>query len=643
MKTKIQESYKAVKENFLNSLTYSAGTMLIIHLLPKSHAPYSFMRLLCTIAYFAASFYLLYTLWKPRSNFMYKWYEMRYKDCSQLMEKSIIHFMVSLDRLIAAFLFVLALFVLSNAILILGYWLSVFAGFASMATKLWWISIIVLVLFPFLFGGRIHEAHLRHRTFHEQLKTSDFVPLKISESVNEKKLQAVTIKKDYTFNIGGIDWSWHEFYKSCIVFGQPGSGKTICVLNAMLDAFLGSSCQVSEKPGGLILDPKGDFNKKIYMVCRKNRRANDLVVIDPINQDISIKWNPLDSDDDELELAGRFAAVMASLGMKDKTNSFWIDSAKKFIRHSIALIRLTNSDNTPPSFEQIYELASSFDAISQRVDQLDLDNDDCDQCLRFFADEWFELAEETRTSIQAYITNMIDPFLMQPYRHLFSGKSTITINEIIKSGKILYVNMPIADKEVMAKMVGTFVKLEFFREVLKYPDKTRSSFFMCDEFQSFFTTSQGKGDADFFERSRQSNHINLISTQNMNGLYKQTEKKESVKNLLSNCAIKIFLRNTDNDTNKYASELFGKKYEGVQSISLDHSGGKLLKGNLGHSARSVQNLNYQLIPNVRLEEFQQLIVPDLDSQSDYCESIVHLGSRSKVKKEKLKWKVHPIC
>ena len=41
-------------------------------------------------------------------------------------------------------------------------------------------------------------------------------------------------------------------------------------------------------------------------------------------------------------------------------------------------------------------------------------------------------------------------------------------------------------------------KLEYFREVLRRPDKPRTSFFFCDEFQQFFTTMQGKGDADFF-------------------------------------------------------------------------------------------------------------------------------------------------
>ena len=90
-------------------------------------------------------------------------------------------------------------------------------------------------------------------------------------------------------------------------------------------------------------------------------------------------------------------------------------------------------------------------------------------------EEWVELASETRTTIQSYITNMIDPFLMKPYNTVFSGCSTMKISEMIADGKILYVYMPIADKEAMSKVICTFVKLEYFREVLKNPHKTRPS------------------------------------------------------------------------------------------------------------------------------------------------------------------------
>jgi hypothetical protein len=45
-------------------------------------------------------------------------------------------------------------------------------------------------------------------------------------------------------------------------------------------------------------------------VCRKYGREEDVVIIDPDSARQSIRWNPLDSDDDELEVASRFAAAL---------------------------------------------------------------------------------------------------------------------------------------------------------------------------------------------------------------------------------------------------------------------------------------------------------------------------------------------
>jgi type IV secretory pathway TraG/TraD family ATPase VirD4 len=233
---------------------------------------------------------------------------------------------------------------------------------------------------------------------------------------------------------------------------------------------------------------------------------------------------------------------------------------------------------------------------------------------------------------------MVDPFLMYPYAELFSGPSTIRIANMLEGGKILYVHMPLADKEMMSRVICTFVKLEYFREVLKRPNKNRTSLFLCDEFQQFFTTMQGKGDADFFERSRQSRHANVIATQNFPGLLKASRDKESiVKNLLGNCAVKVFLRNTDDQTNQYASELFGKELVRMMNASIGAAQGKWSFG-----GSSSQSSNSQYDNKIRAEEFVRLAVPSQSDGINYAETIVHLASRGEVAHHKLRWRVHPL-
>jgi hypothetical protein len=641
----MNQNLKETRNEFFKVPGGCLAIIAAIHVLPKSPQQGSF-RLLLTVAYFGAILALLWSMTKPREEYLRKLYAWRFEDCGPALEKSWQLYLHSLANSVNIAVYIAMTFIASTALATLQQWPTFQAldAFAQLYNLAWYLSLIALPAFAFFGDFLLSETFQRYRLLREQLVTSGFTPKDVRNLDKEAAApprKPVEVVKEYEFYAGGTEWAWEDFYKNCIVFGQSGTGKTVCVLNALLDGLLASTKRCSEKPSGLILDPKGDFYDKIQVVCKKHGREKDLLILDPQQPQRSLRWNPLDSDDDELELAARFAAVLETLGMKSEQDSFWIDSAKKFIRHSIALVRLTNPPDEPPTFAQIGQLASTLAAISERADLVADDDPRGELCLGFFANEWVDLADQTRSSIQAYITNMIDPFLMDPYATLFSGRSTVCVADMLSSGKILYVYMPIADKEAMSRMVSTFIKLEYYREVLKRPNKKRASFFLCDEFQAFFTAGQGKGDADFFERSRQSNHANIIATQNLPSLTKQVKQQDPVMNLLGNCAVKMFLRNTDAETNRYASELFGEQIVLMQNSNS--GGGGRGSGFAGmRSITSSQGANAQYDAKVRKEVFTELAVPFRKGGMDYCETIVHLASRGQVSKEKLRWKVHPL-
>ncbi|HXA92869.1 MAG TPA: TraM recognition domain-containing protein, partial [Steroidobacteraceae bacterium] len=168
--------------------------------------------------------------------------------------------------------------------------------------------------------------------------------------------------------------------------------------------------------------------------------------------------------------------------------------------------------------------------------------------------------------------------------------------------------------------------------------KPRPSFFFCDEFQVFFTTDKETNDADFFERSRGSNHANITATQNLPAMLKGGGEKSSVHNLLGNCATKIFLRNTDPDTNKWGSELFGEQVETL--ISTSRGAGSLDPRHSGASTGVSTATSYA--PVVKPEEFIRLAQPSAKDGIDYAETIVHLAARAVVTRLTLRWRVHPL-
>ena len=630
-----------VRNKFLQVPVVCGATIGLIHLMPKDPADKE-MRLVMTVAYFAAALLGLYYCTKPREEYLTRWYAWRFEDAGPTIDQIWRLYLSSLARVVRVLCCVAMVWVGCTAFRVLMLWPE-FSGLREMdgaVTIGWWLSLIGLGLLPIFGGNLFSEVMQRHRVLQETLDISAFKPKQAADLKVDSAATAgppVEAIADYRFRAGGFDWEWEDYYKNSIIFGQSGTGKTVCVLNALLEGLLGSTAHVAAPPSGLILDPKGDFLRKIGLACGKHNRKRDLVVLDPYDLGRSIRWNPFDSDDDELELASRFAAVLESTGMEKGGDSFWIDSSRKFIRHAVNLLRLTNPPDDPPNFAQINRLAVDMRAVSEQFDLLSDDDSRGDSALSYFCREWFQLPPETRSSIMANLTNMLDPFLMEPYITLFSGRSTVRIADMIDSGKILYVHMPIADREHMSRVICTFLKLEFYREVLKRPNKTRSSFFLCDEFQAFFTMAPGKGDADFFERSRQSNHANIIATQNYPALLRQANDRESiVKNLVGNCAVKLFLRNTDHSTNEFASELFGQALVTMIGSSIGPTSGR------GFGGSSSQSTSRQFENKVRPEEFVELAVPSRADGIDFCETIVHLASRGFVTKEKLKWKVNPL-
>jgi hypothetical protein len=123
------------------------------------------------------------------------------------------------------------------------------------------------------------------------------------------------------------------------------------------------------------------------------------------------------------------------------------------------------------------------------------------------------MADRQKSAVRGTITQLLDEFLVPPFRDIFTGRSTVSIEDVIDRGLLFYVHMPAANRERMSRIVNTLIKLEFERHVLQRPRKERPSFMLIDE--TVYTVGDGRGDSDFFEGSRESNHANVIAAQNI--------------------------------------------------------------------------------------------------------------------------------
>ena len=646
MKPKVTSTELAqLRVAFWASFAGSLALCAVIHFIAPQFANDQFLRMVLVILFFGCLASATWSLTQPFRDYNTARMRWQFGDANPSIQQNVERYLRRINRVVALVGNVATIGVSAIGLGVLTHW-DMFQPLSDLRPILYWLGFGALAASPILAlvsGGQLREASAMRRQIDDAMQDSDTKIRDARSESEERKAEArepVEVVAPMQFHAGGYDWNVSDFYKNAAIFGQSGTGKTLCVLNPILDGLLGATGAAKTPASALILDPKGDFRDKIEQLATKHGRKRDLLIIDPSRPEKSMQWNPLDSTDDAQEIAGRFGAVMEIVNPSGQKDTFWIDSATGLVQNLIALLRFARPD-TPPSLIEIYQAAMSDPLIEEwerMVEEAVYDeNPEVGRTFDFFHDVWLPMPQDMRGTIRSFVSNMLGSFLSRPYDTLFAGRSTTTIADAIDQGKILYVNMPIADKEVMSRVVSTFVKLEYYREILRRPNKSRPSFFLCDEFQSFFTVGQGRGDADAFERTRQSNHANVVAFQNLNALYKQTDRKEPVLNMLGNCAIKVFLRNTEQETNQFASDLFGKQIETLSSTSVNVGQG-FKRGTGGTSISS--NDTYEA--RFKLDEFAALGVPSKEDGVPFAEAIAHLAARPQVEHRRMRWKVHPI-
>jgi hypothetical protein len=542
------------------------------------------------------------------------------------------------------------------ALHVLAHWPQA-AVLAPYRTAFGVLSVLLVTLVPVLMlrnRGHYINAFFIRRYLKQQLDHLGFKPGGRRKRKRRITEPAIVVTGAGCFSVNGFPFSFDDFVKNVVVFGQVGSGKTIAVLNTLLEGLIASFGAGPVKIGGLVLDAKGDFYGKIQTLCAKYGRDGSLCILDPSAWATaartwrSIAWNPLDNNDDALEIATRLIAALRLIGMElGSEGSFFLDSAKAFLRHAITLVRAATI--TPaPSLIDVYRLSQESEETTPLYHQLinaigarypaSVPAEITD-AIAYFERELGPMADRQKSGLRGTITQLLDEFLVPPFREIFTEPSTLSIGDMIDQDKFLYVHMPASDRERMSRLVNTLIKLEYQRNILKRVGKSNPTFLLCDEFQTLYTAGEGRGDSDFFERSRESLHANIIAAQNVSAFMKRTKNAHDVKNFLGNCAVKIFLRQTEEETNRWASGLFGQRSEMIVTTSeqaaLDGSWSRRRHTSYGRATRS--------LPRVPADAFARLAIPIKDKpDQQVASSIMHLASRGETQDHELDWPVNPL-
>lgn len=145
------------------------------------------------------------------------------------------------------------------------------------------------------------------------------------------------------------------------VFGAVGSGKTSSCLYPFAEQILSyKALNKHERIGGLVLEVKGDFCKRVKEILERSGRGEDYI---ELSLDSEYRYNPLHNDLDAYALAFSIASLLNNLFGRGK-EPFWQQAYTNLVKFIILLYKVAFGYVT---LFDVYHCAISPPFLEQRI------------------------------------------------------------------------------------------------------------------------------------------------------------------------------------------------------------------------------------------------------------------------------------
>ena len=369
-------------------------------------------------------------------------------------------------------------------------------------------------------------------------------------------------------------------YQNFLITGTIGTGKTSSAMYPFTEQFIKyNSLHPNNKLGILILDVKGNYFRQVKQFAQKYNIEKDILEIS-INS--KIRYNPLYKPHlNPLILANRLKTILL-LFSENNSESFWLDKAEQILAECIKLCRLYN--NGYVTFIELHKLIiephyykSKIEVLKKLFYESKFSHKqiyELNTALEFFEKEFNSLDSRTLAILRSEISRITNIFISDynvsktfcPEKKDLNFKG---FSSMLQNGKIVVLNMNIAEYKNLSKIIATYLKLDFQSEVMYNLShfKVHPSVFICDEYAEYVT----KTDADFFSLSREAKCINIVSTQSYSSLKNTLKDENTVRVIIQNLINKIWFRTDDIFTIEEAQKQLGKEEKLLTSKSISES------------------------------------------------------------------------
>ncbi|MDO8557414.1 MAG: type IV secretion system DNA-binding domain-containing protein [Candidatus Jorgensenbacteria bacterium] len=260
------------------------------------------------------------------------------------------------------------------------------------------------------------------------------------------------------------------------IVGMTGTGKSVMLQNMVIQ-------DVANGEGLCLVDPHGE-NVETLLKRIPEERAKDVIYFNPADSDYSIGFNVLELPDP------KYKHLVASglMGIFTKIWSNVWSARMEYILNNAILALLETPNSTLMGIPRILvDKAYRLEVVGNVKDPV---------VKAFWMNEFEKWDPKFRNEAIAPIQNKVGQFLSASLIRNIVGqpKSTIDIQEIMNTGKILLVNVSKGrigedNSALLGAMLITKIQLAAMERVRIPEDERRDFYLYVDEFQNFATDS----------------------------------------------------------------------------------------------------------------------------------------------------------
>ena len=387
-------------------------------------------------------------------------------------------------------------------------------------------------------------------------------------------------------------------YQNFLITGTIGTGKTSSAMYPFTEQIIKfNSTNPNKKIGTLILDVKGNYYKKVKDYTEKYNLQDDLIVIEIGGK---YKYNPLHKPNLKPTILANRLKQILELFSENNSESYWLDEAEKVLTEAIKLCRIYNKGYV--TFEEIHRIVTEEKYYNEKIKiikNLFINNKmsknqiyDLNSALNFFQKEYEKLDQRTLAILKSEITRITNIFISDyDINRIFCAQKNELnfkgFEEVIKKGKIVVLNMNIAEYRNLSKIIATYLKLDFQTEIMMNfsKNKVRTTAFICDEYAEYVT----KTDSEFFSLSREAKCINIVSTQSYSSLKNTLKDETVVKVICQNLINKIWYRTDDIFTIEEVQKQLGKEDKIKTSKNISENSKETIYSRMTNSMSSLDS------------------------------------------------------